>query len=553
MNKRKIANAARAAYEKAVKDKKDQAELDRLKVDWDTKEAAALTEENADDGQGAGAGAGAAGGQPGAAAGAAGGATKELTMDEVEASVCKSVKKALTELLPPNQAATLTEEGVKAIVDAAFAKQFPKDAAGAVPKFTAEGIDKVVETILADQVRKFVRESKMLFGGDADPSTGARNQIEIPYGLSKASLPLHMKQLMNVLMKKHQNDGIEKRDLEQGQKLADQMYLGLKTQGAKALTTSGTGSGAEWMPRDLSSELHRRLYLDSDLAQMFLAQEVQMPTDPYDYPLLTTDPVFYLNNVQNTDATASDPGTAKITLTTARLMALVQYSYEADEDSIVPILPTLQFQLGRAAARALENAIINGDTTATHMDSDVTDPKDQRKAWMGLRKLALAVATLKADLSTGGLNRANLTALLRLLGKWGARNNDLVWLLGVNGWTSLLALDEFALAYYRGTPGTFSGGGALTSPYGGTVVRSEMTREDLNAAGVYDGVTTTKGSALVFNKFGFILGSRREFTIETAKNIRSQTNDIVASFRKAFQAAEAPSATIKTVAVGYNY
>lgn len=535
MNKRQIADAAKSAWEKATADKKPQAEIDQLKADYDTKEAAAKAEEEA--------------------AKKVPAATKELTMEEVQASIVASVKTALADILPKNQVATLTEEGVKAIVEAALAKQFPKDDKGMAPKITEEGIKSVVTTVLEEQVKKSVRESKMLFGGGND-SVGDQNNsnIEVPYGLTKGNLPLHMKQLLNILLQKPQNEGIDAKIVTKGIALGDQMFLGMKVQGAKALTTGGTNTGAEWIPRDLSSELNRRLYLDSQVAQAFMGMEVAMPTDPFDYPLHTTDPVFYLNTTQNTDATASDPGTAKFTLTTKRLMALVQYSYEADEDSIIPLLPTIQFALGRAAARALENAIINGDTTSTHQDSDVTDPKAQEKAWMGFRKLALAVATLKSDISSGGLSRANLTAILKLLGKWGSRTGDLLWIVGPKGWSTLLGLDEFALAYARGGASTFSSGAPLSSPYGGQIVISEQCRENLNASGVYDGSTTTKGSILLVYKPGFVLGSRREFTIETARNIRSQTNDIVASFRKAFQPVETPAATTaQTVAVGFNY
>lgn len=473
-----------------------------------------------------------------------------VDMAEIAEMITKSVSSGLASKLDIVLASQVTAAGIKLIVDQAI-----KDAKIDSTKVTGAQLDGIVADVMAKQLAALKLPSKQHHAaGDANDGRGGQGVIEVPYGLRKGNLPLHMKQLMNALLRKPQNEGIDAAFLTKGRDLGDDMFMRMMTQGTKALTTSGVATGAEWIPRDLTSELYRRLYLDSQLAQAYLSQEVQMPTDPYDYPLITTDPIFKLNTVENRDAEASDPGTGKFTLTTKKLMALVQYSYESDEDSIIPILPTLQNLLARAAARALENAIINGDTTSTHQDSDVTDVNDQAKAWKGFRKLALAVSALKSDMTSGGINRANLTALLKLLGKWGSRTGDLMWIVGPKAWATLLGLDEFALAYARGGASTFASGAPLQCPFGGQIVLSEMMRENLNAAGVFDNSTTTKGAILIVNKMGFVFGSRREFTVETERNIKSQTNDIVASFRKAFQPVETPAATTaQTVVCGYNY
>ncbi len=397
-----------------------------------------------------------------------------------------------------------------------------------------------------------IRKDKKTPPNDPDDAKhgdrGGSGKLERVYSGRKGNLPLHMQQLSNRLLGKHQDEGIDAADLEKGKQLWD----GMKSQGIKALTTSGDGTGSEWMPRDLSSELYRRMYLASQLAQSYLASEIQMPSDPYDLPLRTTRPTFKQNNTQNNRPPSSDVGTGKFTLTTKKLMAICQFSYEADEDSIVPILPLLQADLGDAAAAALENAIINGDTTSTHQDSDITDPDDAAKSWKGFRKLFLA-ASLKSDLTSGGLSRANLLSLPKLMLKWGASTRDLLWIVGTKGWNSLMNLDEVALAYARGQAGTYTQGGPPPAPWGGSLILSEQVRENLNASGVYDGSTTTKGSIIVVNQRQFVLGSRREFMVEVARNPYSQTNDIIASFRKAFQPVETPSTTLAFGAIGYNY
>lgn len=479
-----------------------------------------------------------------------------VELAEITTAIGNAVRDQIKAALPEGTKADgLTAEKVTEIVNAAL-KAHSIDAAN---KVTTEGVKNVVADAVKEAMKEIKQPGKMRFG-TADSKAGGqqgdddrtRSLIEIPYSLTKGNLPLHMKQLLNRLLGKAMNDGIPDSMVEEGQKLGDNMFLALRSVGIKAITTTGTGTGAEWVPRDLGAELLRRLYLESQLAQMMLAREIDMPTDPYDLPMQTTRPKFYRNNVQNREARASTPGTGKFTLATQKIMALVQYSYEADEDSIIPILPMLQRLLGEASAESLESMIINGDAAATHMDADITDPDDVNKSWDGLRKLALASSAIKVDLATGGISRANLLSLKRATGKWGRRPSDLVWIVGGLTENAFLGLDEVITADKRGSAGTTQTG-TINSYWGIPIVVSEVMREDLNAAGVYDGVTTTKASVLLVNLSQFVLGSRRDFMIETAKNIKSQTNDIVASFRKAFKPTETPGATFRALAIGYNF
>lgn len=435
----------------------------------------------------------------------------------------------------------LTDAEVKGIAEAAMTKclkaiRLPSKFRGAADDAKRGGAGKTDE----EEADDFTAEERKSFG-----------MIEIPTGGSKGNLPLHMKQLANRLLGKDINADIPESMLKRGQMLEDNMFAAMQIKGVKALTSTGTGTGSEWVPRSLSAELYRRLYLESQIAQAMMAREIQMPTQPYDLPFSTTRPTFYLNAVQNREPKASTPGTAKITLDAQKLMALVQYSYEANEDAIVPILPLLETLIGEAAAAAYESALINGDTTSTHQDSDVTDAEDVRKAWKGFRKLALA-ASLKLDMATGGITRANILSLKKVLGKWGVRSKDLLFICPSRTHADFLGLDDVVTVYAHGEGATHISG-ELPQYYNIPITVSEQAREDLNASGVYDGSTTTKGGLLLVNIAQFVTGVRREFTIEVDRNIRSQTNDIVASFRKAFTPTETPSSTIKTVALGYNY
>ena len=103
------------------------------------------------------------------------------------------------------------------------------------------------------------------------------------------------------------------------------------------------------MNTTLSSTLLQRLYLESKLAAALTGSEVQMPSNPFLFPLSTTRPTFRLATEGSAPA-ASNGGSAGLSLTAKKLTGIVDYSYEADEDSIVAILPHTLQQLGEVLA-----------------------------------------------------------------------------------------------------------------------------------------------------------------------------------------------------------
>lgn len=410
-----------------------------------------------------------------------------------------------------------------------------------------------VETLIANAVEKAItkaeqrRPSKAIFDG--------RPSIEVPVSWCKGNLPLHGKQLLNLMLKRPVNDGIESGMLSKGIELGEGILFRMRKSGhmGKALTSTGSTTGDEYVPTDLSSELQRRMYLASNLVALLALDEVDMPSQPFEWPLSTTRPTFYLGATENTATTASDPGSAKIVLDAKKLMAQVDFSYELDEDAAIAILPALQTLLGEAAADALEAAILNGDTTATHQDSDIHAVENAaQKAFKGLRKYALAVTALKKDLSTGGITDANLRAMKKVMAKYGISPEDLILVCGTQGQNDLEGMSEVSTVDKLGNTATIITG-RLPKWRGVPIVTSAACREDLNASGVYDNVTKDKGSILLFNRREFMLGRRREFTVEVDRDITKQQHTVVASFRRAFTPHETPSATIPTVTCGYNY
>ena len=376
--------------------------------------------------------------------------------------------------------------------------------------------------------------------------------MEVPCTWSKGNLPLHGRQLLNVLMKRDINHGVPESMLTKGIQLAESGVTRFRAS-SKAMTSTGAGLGDELVPTDLSGELQRRLYLASDLYAALAGAEIDQPSQPYKLPLSTTRPSFFLETTEGQATTASDAGTGEIIMDAKKFMGKVLFSYELDEDSIVPILPLIQQQLGDAAAAAFESVLLNGDNSATHQDSDThAIAKAPEKAYKGLRFFALAQAQTKSDWSTGGINASNIRAAKKLMKHYGRDTRNLFMVVGSLGENDALGIAELMTVDKAGPRASILTG-SVGSIYNIPLITSAACRENLNASGVYDGSTTTKGSVLIFNRTRFLLGRRREFTIETEKDIDTQQMKVVASFRRSFVPVETPSATVPSVVIGYNY
>jgi len=373
-------------------------------------------------------------------------------------------------------------------------------------------------------------------------------------GLAKSNFGQGIKRPTN------QNDGIDAKVLANAKnagaiglkKLQQEIMLGRKT----LLTSTAAGSGDELVPSDLSSDLQMRLYIESQLAAEFMASEIDMPTNPFTLPLITTRAAFRVGHAEGSTTALDDgtPGTGNTVLTAAKLIGLCEYTYESDEDSIIAILPMLQQQLSSGAADAFEDAVINGDTTSTHQDTDTAlIARAPGKLFKGLRKYALAVSALKADLSTGNISAANVLALKKLMLKYGLRPRELLIITGVKGHSSFLGLDETITADKVGNDRAAILTGDAPQLFGSRIVVSSQCREDTDATGVNGASGNTKGTMLIVHRPSFIVGVRRDFLVEVDVDKKTQINSVIASFRRAFMPRETPSASISSVVCGYNF
>jgi len=147
---------------------------------------------------------------------------------------------------------------------------------------------------------------------------------------------------------------------------------------------------------------------------------------------------------------------------------------------------------------------------------------------------------------------ANLSALIGKLKKYAGALSDLAIIIGPGSyWTNLTNLES-------------STGGTLLlkedkTAYGGfgymkgiPVVVSDKMREDLNASGVYDASTTSKSTLLIVRRGAFKTGSRRLIRFMATQLVGQDAYQLDVTMRNAFSPVRTPSASVTSVAIGYN-
>lgn len=322
----------------------------------------------------------------------------------------------------------------------------------------------------------------------------------------------------------------------------------------KALDTAASGGGAEWIPTDFSSRLWELVRVQGKVAPLF--QVIPMPSNPYTLPLEVGRLTSYKHAQQTGDTgqtliPVSDGSsiTGNITLTAADHAARVLVSKNLEEDSIIPVLPFLQNRIVMALAEGREDCIINGDTAGT-MDSNDTASDGHNRLWNGLRRLALT-NSYSADMAT--MTAAQLRLALRApMGKFGVNPDELAYIVDLTTYIKMLNIDDVSTLEKFGPNATILKG-QLAALDGIPVIVTEWARTNLNASGVYDGVTTSKSGILLVNRNGFVVGERRGAEVMILRELFAQSRQdaVIVSERVTFSPTHA-IASNKTAYFGYN-
>lgn len=332
---------------------------------------------------------------------------------------------------------------------------------------------------------------------------------------------------------------------------------------AKAMDTATAGEGLEWVPdAGMSAEMQYAVELEARVYTLFPTFE--MPQSPFKWPLRTNVGQAY-RAVENTNldsltkAKKSEVGTGQTAFDAEDIMARVGYSGQLDARSITAMLPEIKAALAVAHANAKDNAIIDGQITAVidTGDSPAANSWDVRNLWDGIRYYTSAGVNNKLVDLGSAWNVEGLNSVRKLLGKAGMKPAECAWLPGISEWYNLLTIKDSAGAQVVMTQERYPQAtlvtGQLGTLYGIPIVPTEFVREDLNASGIYDGLTETKTVLPIVHKKSWKFGTFGPMTVRSSDEIHMESFMTVVVTHEAadFQAMFAASVQVGA-ATGYN-
>lgn len=302
--------------------------------------------------------------------------------------------------------------------------------------------------------------------------------------------------------------------------------------------------GDEWVPTLWSAELWRQVRLNAAVLGLF--EQFDMPSQPYDYPVESTDPTVYkvaeaTNEAQLvlTGGPFSDSkiGTAKVTFSAGKIGALTYWTEEMDEDSIIRVEPQFRDQFGLAMAHAIDAVLLHGDeTTGTANISYYGSTIASTNKYLivdGLRHQPLVTTTTdKFDAGTLTADDVNhARSLMGDAGKYGINPADLVIICDGATYFKFVGLDEVLTVDKFGDAATILRG-QLASIFGIPVIVSEdygLTDSSgyINATAA----SNSKGQFLVVNRRLVKVGWRRRPRITVERLPLADAHAIVATAR----------------------
>jgi len=310
----------------------------------------------------------------------------------------------------------------------------------------------------------------------------------------------------------------------------------------KAMTSTGSGSGDELVPTEMASQLWQDFFLASRIAENMTP--VTMPTNPFDVPLGLGDVTWYKGS-ENTATTASDPATAKSTLTVTELLTEQNWSYTLDEDAVIAMAPAIRERLAISGAEIIDDFALNADATNAgtgNINLDDADPTDTNyylsDGQDGIRHLWL-VDNSGQGVNAGGdaLSDTDIRTMLSNMGKYAVNPDQAImvadittYLFGMLNLDATITIDKFGsdavvktgqLAAYRGVPIVVSASARLTEADGKLSTTSN---------------NNTLGQISCWNKTMWYIGFLRELLIEMDRDIQKRQYLMVTSLREAVAA-----------------
>jgi HK97 family phage major capsid protein len=326
----------------------------------------------------------------------------------------------------------------------------------------------------------------------------------------------------------------------------------------KAFGSTTAGAGDEWVPEAVSAQYIDEYQLERQVASKFKA--INMPSDPYNLPTKGGSTIAR-KQAEGGSLTGTNFTTGKIQFDAVKLSEFYPLTEELNEDSAPDILGLARSEVTEAQIRAVETAIINGDSDGTHQDYDSQSGGADLavKVWDGLIKLGMANSANGGNKSfaAAAVGETALRDMRVKMGKYGVNPRELMWLLSTKVYNEFMNLSNVVTVDKMGPLATVLNG-ALAAFDGIPIVISEYMRDDVAATGfnTMAGPNTFSRFALV-NKTRFYWATRRPIRVKAVQDPTPPADQwLIASwyrgdFKGHTQGALASGYDVSVV-VGYN-
>ena len=322
--------------------------------------------------------------------------------------------------------------------------------------------------------------------------------------------------------------------------------------------------GDDFVPDIFLPELGRKLYQPTALEAAL--PSFAMPGKELKIPFSSAAVAPYLKSSATWGTiTASDSTTSQISATAKSFAARITADEDTAADSIVAAMDYFRDELATALGHGIEDACINGNTDSVHGDINTTgSPRlwdgggrwdtsivastaaDHRRAWIGFRGASGDKGT---DRDANAMTYADILTTRATLGGGYQAAGDLLMVVSPIVMTKyLLQLTETkTLDVFGPNAGILNG--SIGKLGGMDVLVSGFMTDDLNASGVFDGVTETKTGYVIVHRPSWRMGNYKAHTVDVDREIVSGTVEVVATRRSCLIDM---SGTAKSVAFGYN-
>ncbi|WP_435111881.1 phage major capsid protein [Nocardiopsis synnemataformans] len=314
----------------------------------------------------------------------------------------------------------------------------------------------------------------------------------------------------------------------------------------RAMDTAESGYGQQLIGAQYVNELWRGAQAQARVFGLVNSFHMEAPTAHL--PVQATLPtVKFVGESTTSDAASygsTKTGSNRVQVDAKKLLMLQIWSYELDEDSLIPFLPFLRDEATRSWAHHMDSILLNGDTTnaATgNINLDDANPDDDLYylAFDGIRHSSLVDNTANAANVGGAITlnhfKAQKGRMLDAAHKhdWShpLDSDELVYIADPETADAASFIDEALTVDKIGERATVLNGQQARILNHPLIASMDVSKTEADGKVSTTAANNTKGQLVSFNRRGYVVGTRSQMMVETDRDIRTQQNFITWSTR----------------------